>query len=101
MSWWGGFVYRHRWWVLLASLVLFVATLGLLSRGGTLNNNDTFHFESIRALTLESQQRPPSRANGLELVLGRPSLTVGSSAFVSAGSAALVPLRHDSRVQTI
>jgi RND superfamily putative drug exporter len=101
MSWWGGFVYRHRWWVLLASLVLFVATLGLLSRGGTLNNNDTFHFESSRALTLESQQLPTSIANGLELVLGSPSLTVGSPAFESAVSAALAPLRHDSRVQTI
>ena len=89
MSWWGGFVYRHRWWVLLASLVLFVASLGLLSRGGTLKNNDTFHFESSDALTLESQQLPTSIANGFELVLGSPSLTVGSPAFESAVSAAL------------
>ena len=101
MSWWGGFVYRHRWWVLLASLVLFVASLGLLSRGGTLKNNDTFHFESSDALTLESQQLPTSIANGFELVLGSPSLTVGSPAFESAVSAALAPLRHESRVQTI
>ena len=101
MSWWGGFVYRHRWWVLLASLVLFVASLGLLSRGGTLKNNDTFHFESSDALTLESQQLPTSIANGFELVLGSPSLTVGSPAFESAVSAALAPLRHDSRVQTV
>jgi RND superfamily putative drug exporter len=101
MSWWGGFVYRHRWWVLLASLALFVASLGLLSRGGTLNNNNTFHFESSRALTLESQQLPTSIANGFELVLGSPSLTVGSPTFGSAVSAALAPLRHDSRVQTI
>ena len=101
MSWWGGFVYRHRWWVLLASLALFVASLGLLSRGGTLNNNNTFHFESSRALTLESQQLPTSIANGLELVLGSPSLTVGSPTFESAVSTALAPLRHDSRVQTI
>ncbi len=101
MSWWGGFVYRHRWWVLLASIVLFVASLGLLSRGGTLNNNDTFHFESSRALALEGRQLPTSIANGLELVLGSPSLTVGSPAFEAAVSSALGPLRHDSRVQTI
>jgi len=101
MSWWGGFVYRHRWWVLLTSLVLFVASLGLLSRGGTLKNNNTFHFESSQALTLESQQLPTSIANGFELVLGSPSLTAGSPAFESAVSAALAPLRHDSRVETI
>ncbi len=101
MSWWGGFVYRHRWWVLLASIVLFVASLGLLSRGGTLNNNDTFHFESSHALTLESQQLPTSIANGFELVLGSPSLGVGSPAFAAAVSSAVAPLRHDSRVQTI
>jgi RND superfamily putative drug exporter len=101
MSRWGRFVYRHRWWVLLASLAFFVASLGLLTRGGTLNNNNTFHFESSRALTLESQQLPTSIANGLELVLGSPSLTVGSPTFESAVSAALAPLRHDSRVQTI
>jgi RND superfamily putative drug exporter len=101
MSRWGGFVYRHRRWVLLTSLVLFVASLGLLSRGGTLKNNDTFHFESSHALTLEAQQLPTSIANGFELVLGSPSLTVGSPAFESAVSAALAPLRHDSTVQTI
>ncbi|MGD1053247.1 MAG: MMPL family transporter [Candidatus Dormibacteria bacterium] len=101
MTWWGGFVARRRWWVLLASIVLFVASLGLLSRGGTLNNNDTFHFESSHALTLESQQLPTSIANGFELVLGSPSLTVGSPGFAAAVSSALAPLRRDSRVQTI
>ena len=101
MSWWGGFVFRHRWWVLVASLVLFVASAGLLSRGGTLNNSNTFHFESSHALTLESQQLPTSIANGFEIVMGSPSLTVGSPAFESAVSAALAPLRRDSRVETI
>ncbi len=101
MSWWGGFVFRHRWWVLVASLVLFVASAGLLSRGGTLNNSNTFHFESSHALTLESQQLPTSIANGFEIVLGSPSLTVGSPAFESAVSAALAPLRRDSSVETI
>jgi RND superfamily putative drug exporter len=87
--------------VLLASLALFVVSLGLLSRGGTLNNNDTFHFESSRALTMESHQLPNSVANGFELVLGSPSLTVGSPAFESAVSRAVAPLRHDSQVDSI
>ncbi len=101
MSWWGGFVFRHRWPVLVASLVLFVVSAGLLSGGGTLTNSDTFHFESSRALTLEAQQLPTSIANGFELVLGSPSLSVGSPAFATAVSGALAPLRSDSRVQTI
>jgi len=101
MSWWGGFVHRHRWWVLLASILLFVASARVLSRGGTLNNSNTFHFESSQALTLESQQLPTSIANGFEVVLGSPSLTVGSPAFESAVTSALAPLRRDSRVQTI
>jgi RND superfamily putative drug exporter len=101
MAWWGSFVYRRRWWVLLASLLVFVVSAGLLSRGGTLSNNDTFHFESSHALTLEGQQLPTSIANGFELVLGSPSLTVGSPAFESAVSTALAHLRRDSRVQTI
>ena len=101
MSWWGGFVFRHRWPVLVASLVLFVVSAGVLSGGGTLTNSDTFHFESSRALTLEAQQLPTSIANGFEVVLGSPSLSVGSPAFAAAVSAALAPLRSDGRVQTI
>jgi RND superfamily putative drug exporter len=101
MSWWGGFICRHRWWVLAVSLALFAASAGVLSRGGTLRNSDTFNFESSHGLTLEAQQLPTSIANGFELVLGSPSLTVGSPAFGSAVSAALAPLRRDSRVQTI
>ena len=101
MSWWGGFVFRHRWPVLVASLVLFAVSAVLLSGGGTLNNSDTFHFESSRALTLEAQQLPTSIANGFQVVLGSPSLSVGSPAFATAVSAALAPLRSDGRVQTI
>ena len=61
-----------------------MASAGVLSRGGTLNNSDTFHFESSQALTLEAQQLPTSIANGFEVVLGSPSLTVGSPAFEAA-----------------
>jgi RND superfamily putative drug exporter len=101
MSRWGGFVHRHRWWVLLASVLLFAASAGVLSRGGTLNNSNTFHFESSQALTLESRQLPTSIANGFELVLGSASLTVGNPGFATAVTSALAPLRRDSRVETI
>ncbi len=101
MGWWGGFVHRHRWWVLVVSLLVFGASATVLSRGGTLNNNSTFHFESSQGVVLEAQQLPTSIANGFELVLGSPTLTVGSPAFASAVTAALAPLRRDSRVETM
>jgi RND superfamily putative drug exporter len=101
MTWWASFVCRRRWWVLLASLVVFVASVGVLSRGGSLNNSDTFHFESSQGLVLETKQLPTSIANGFEMVLGSPSLTVGSPAFAQAVTSALAPLRRDPRVESV
>jgi RND superfamily putative drug exporter len=101
MSWWGGFVHRHRWWVLIASLLVFAASAAVLSRGATLNNSNTFHFESSQGLALETDQLPTSIANGFEVVLGSPSLSVGSPAFAEAVTDALAPLRRDRRVEAI
>ena len=101
MTWWASFVYRRRWWVLLISVVVFVVSGALLARGGSLKNSNSFHFEASHGFTLESQQLPSSSADGFELVLGSPTLSVGTPQFASAVDTAVAPLRRDPRVQAV
>jgi RND superfamily putative drug exporter len=101
VAWWGRLVYRHRRWVLLASLLVFAGSLLVVAGGGTLQNSNSFDFEASRGFGLEAAQLPSSTANGFVLVLGSPTLTVGDPAFASAVASALQPLRRDPRVQSI
>jgi len=98
---WGRLVFRRRWWVLLLSLLVFAASLVVLSRGGSLKNSSSFDFEASQGFALESQQLPSSTANGFELVLGSPSLQVGTPSFATAVNRAIAGLRRDPRVQSI
>jgi RND superfamily putative drug exporter len=98
---WGTFVFRHRWWVLLGSLLAFAASGLLLSRGGTLQNSNSFHFEASRGFALESEQLPSSSASGFQLVLDSSTLRVGDPAFAAAVETALGRLRRNPRVATI
>ncbi len=87
--------------MLLASLLVFAGTFVLLAGGGSLINSNSFHFEASEGLTLESQQLPSSIANGFDIVLGSPNLTVGSPSFAAAVESALAPLSRDPRVHSI
>jgi len=101
-AWWGHFVYRHRWPVLIASIVLLVGSIVALGHGGTLKNSGGTNTESGRALTLEQKQLPQSGTGAsFDLVFGSSKLAVSDPAFQQAMLSALQPLRSDSRVKSI
>ena len=101
MSWWGGFVCRHRRWVLLAALVAFAGSAVVLAGGGSLKNSSTFNFESNRGFSLEDQQLPSVSVTGVTLVMSSSTVTVGTPAYAAAVHSALAQLAGDSRVQSI
>jgi len=97
---WGRFVHRHRGSVLAASLLVFVAGIALLVRGGTLKNTNSFDFESGRGFAKITNQLPRD-AVSFDLVIGSPTLTSGSREFATAVTAALAPLARDPRVTRV
>ncbi len=97
---WGRFVHRHRWPILVLSLLAFVTSLDLVVLGGQLRNVNDFGFEANRGYGLEAQQLRHSTI-GFELVIGSPTFRVGDSAFAAEIDRALVDLRRDRRVSVI
>jgi len=101
-AWWGHFVYRFRWAVLIASAVLLAGSIVALGHGGTFKNGGGKNTESGRALTLMQNQLPHSGAgSSFDLVFGSASMSASDPAFKQAMLQALEPLRSDSRVKSI
>jgi RND superfamily putative drug exporter len=101
-AWWGHFVYRHRWPVLGASVVLLVGSIVALGHGGTLKNSGGTNTESGKALALMQDQLPQSGAgSSFDLVFGSDAMQVSDPAFKQAMLTALQPLQSDSRVKSI
>ncbi len=99
---WGHFVYRFRWPVLAISLVLLVASIGLVAQGGELKSGGIIlTAESGRASELIQQQLPRGTGSSFSLVLSSQRAAVSDPAFRSAYDAALAPLRADPRVKEI
>jgi len=98
---WGRFVYRRRKAVLVASLLCFVASVLALLTGGQPINATDYNVESVQAANLESTQLPSTTGSSFTLLLSSSQLTYGEPAFESAVTAALAPLRKDSRVSAL
>ena len=103
---WGRFVFRRKWWVLAASIVLLAGVAGVgFSLKGQLNNTSHVHFESQRAIDLINAQFPKATDTGggssFEVLFTSPSLQVGDPAYKAAVEQTLRPLRNDSRVKDI
>jgi RND superfamily putative drug exporter len=103
-AWWGHFVYRFRWPVLGASLLLLAGSILALVNGGTLKNSGGQNTESGRAIALMHDQLPqsgPGAGSTFVLVFGSQTIGVQDPAFKQAVLAALQPLKDDSRVKSI
>lgn len=98
---WGRFVHRHRWAVLVLSVLSLAPSAWQIVRGATFDNNPLPGFtESGRAIALierELPKKPPS----FGLILGSASLRTEDPAFRDAVARALAPLRNDARVARV
>jgi RND superfamily putative drug exporter len=99
---WGRFVYRHRWPVLVVS-VLFLLASGFIARqGGKLESGGFIETaESGRASRLIEQELPIVGGSTFTLIFSSDNLSALDPEFRAAVEAALSPLRTDRRVDTI
>src|SRR4051812_15632474 len=109
---WGRLVYRRRWLVLLASLILLSVSGLFLARGGELENPDSVaSSESGRASALLNSERPPATptpavaspppGTSFVFVFEHDTLLVTDPPYRQAVLDAIAPLRSDARVQLI
>ncbi|MEO8632968.1 MAG: MMPL family transporter, partial [Chloroflexota bacterium] len=99
---WGRFVYRHRWPVLILSILLLVASGFIAGRGGKLESGGFIETaESGRASRLIEQELPIVGGSTFTLIFSSDTLTAQDPDFRAAVEATLVPLRTDPRVDTI
>jgi len=103
---WGRFVFRRKWSVLAASILLLAGVAGVgFSLKGQLNNTSHVHVESQRAIDLINAQFPRTAASGggstFEVLFTSSSLAVSDPAYRAAVEETLQPLRNDSRVKDI
>lgn len=103
---WGAFIYRRRWPVLGAAVLLLAGSAILVLQGGHLQDPDSLSSsESGRASRLLNSQLP--RASGtpvgasFSILFESDTLAVAEPAFRDALLAAIAPLRRDGRVQSI
>jgi RND superfamily putative drug exporter len=99
---WGRFVYRHRWPVLIVSVLFLVASGFIAGQGGKLESGGFIETaESGRASRLIEQELPIVGGSTFTLIFSSDSLRARDPDFRAAVEAALVPLRTDPRVDTI
>jgi RND superfamily putative drug exporter len=105
---WGRFVYRFRWATLAGSGVLLALSLVSVFMGGTLTSGGPLHsnLESQQANQLISHDLGSGTSStpttsSFDLIFKSNTLAVGDQGFQDAVSAALQPIRSDSRVVNI
>ncbi len=95
------FVHRHRWPLLLLSILSSGASLWVIAQGSRFDTalvpGDT---ESGRALALLHSDLP-RRPLAFDLIFGHPTLTATTRAFQAEVERAVAPLRGDRRVAHI
>ena len=96
---WGRFVYRRRWLVLIATVAISAAGIGLLIRGGNLTNDNTFDFESAHALNLMTDQL--HQPTEITFVFSSPNQVASDPGFRSAVAAAIAPVRYLPHVASV
>src|SRR5438132_142405 len=104
---WGRFVYRRRWAVLVASVVLLALSVAGIIGGGTLVGNGGFGatLPAGQAAKLEANELHPKQGNTktseITLIFSSPTMVATATDFKAALEGALAPLQSDSRVSSI
>ena len=98
---WGRFVHRHRWAVLILSVLSSGASLWLVRHGGRFDTAFVpTETESGHALMLMNRDLP-QRPLAFHLVFGSKTMPVTDPAFRAEVERALAPLQSDPRVAAI
>jgi putative drug exporter of the RND superfamily len=99
---WGRFVYRHRWPVLIVSVLLLLGSGFIAGQGGKLESGGFIETaESGRASRLIEQELPIVGGSTFTLIFSSDTMRAQDPEFRAAVEAALVPLKTDPRVDTI
>jgi putative drug exporter of the RND superfamily len=98
---WGRFVYRHRWPVIVTSMIPVLGSIGLVARGGGLEAPTIpGTIESGAAVELMERQLP-GRPVSFSLIFSSPTLSVTEPRFRASVERAVAPLRRDPSVAAI
>ncbi len=99
---WGHFVHRFRWPVLLVSIALLLASGAIAGQGGKLESGGFIETaESGRATKLIEKELPRAGGSTFTLIFSSPTLAWNNAEFQSAVTAAIAPLRTESRIDSI
>jgi RND superfamily putative drug exporter len=108
LGWWGRFVYRRRWLVLVASLLTLGGSVASLLSGGQLRNVEFRDTEAGRGSQLIRDEFPPvsgapapSTSSFVLIFTSQEGLAAADSRFIDGMNSALGPLRSDPRVVSI
>jgi RND superfamily putative drug exporter len=108
LGWWGRFVYRRRWPVLVLSLLTVGASAASLIGGGQLRNVEFRDTEAGRASQLIRDEFPPvtgapvaATSSFVLIFTSNKGLAAADPRFIDGMNAALAPLRSDPRVVSI
>jgi len=109
LGWWGRFVYRRRWIVLVVSLLTLGLGVASLLAGGQLRNVQFRDTEAGRASQLIRDEFPPV-AGGVPatptssfvlIFTSNEGVPATDPRFIAGMNAALAPLRADPRVVSV
>jgi len=109
LGWWGRFVYRRRWIVLVVSLLTLGLGVASLLAGGQLRNVQFRDTEAGRASQLIRDEFPPV-AGGVPatptssfvlIFTSNDGVPATDPRFIAGMNAALAPLRADPRVVSV
>ncbi len=108
LAWWGRFVYRRRWPVLVLSLLTVGVWAASLIAGGQLRNVEFRDTEAGRASQLIRDEFPPvtgapvaATSSFVLIFTSNEGLAAADPRFVDGMNAALASLRSDPRVVSI
>src|SRR5436190_23013366 len=108
LAWWGRFVYRRRWLVLVVSVLTLGVSVASLFAGGQLRNVPFRETEAGRTNQLIRDEFPrptgaPVAATSSFVLIFTSTEGLGADdmRFVGAMNDALAPLRSDPRVVSI
>ncbi len=108
LGWWGRFVYRRRWIVLVVSLLTLGLGVASLLAGGQLRNVQFRDTEAGRTSQLIRDEFPPvagapaaATSSFVLIFTSKEGVPATDPRFVEGLSAALAPLRADPRVTSV
>src|SRR5437667_1432460 len=108
LGWWGRFVYRRRWAVLVVSLLTVGLSVASLLAGGELRNVQFRETEAGRASQLIRDEFPPvagapaaATSSFVLIFTSKEGLAATDPRFIDGMKTALAPLRADPRVASV